>query len=123
MFGWFTPRCPLVTWEKTWTEMRMCWLVEQLGLHRLLEAQVILPTKEHFPDNYQGSLADAQRIMELMCRVMGIDPTGLELQICPDEEMPEAAGLYIQRVQQQKSLIRVAQSQVCATRRPIVTKE
>ena len=35
MFGWRSAKCPLDTYEKTWTEWRMRWLAEQFGIERL----------------------------------------------------------------------------------------
>ena len=61
MFGWFAPKCPLGTYEKKWTESRMRWLVDKLGLERLLQTEVILPTDKYFPEPYQGKPADAHR--------------------------------------------------------------
>jgi hypothetical protein len=45
MLGWFLPKCPLATREKTWVEWRMRWLADQFGIDRLLRARVILPTE------------------------------------------------------------------------------
>lgn len=64
MFGWFSPKCPVRTAEKTWTERRMLWLVERFGLERLRLAEVILPTDDYFPERYRGTSKDARRIFE-----------------------------------------------------------
>jgi hypothetical protein len=110
MFGWFAPRCPLGTWEKTWAETRMRWLADRLGIDRLLKAAVVLPTPEFFPGPYGGTAEDARRMLERLCGHMGIDPATVELRVCLDEQMPEAAGLYQQG--RQRCRIRVAQSQL-----------
>ena len=54
MFGWFRPTCPLATGEKVWVESRMAWLAQNLGMDRMLQAPVVEPTEEYFPDEYQG---------------------------------------------------------------------
>jgi hypothetical protein len=94
MFGWFSPQCPLNTQEKTWTEFRMRWLVQQLGIERLLRAEVILPTEEYFPDPYRGTLEDARRIMQRLCGYMGVDPHKLQLELFSDQLHPRSLGIY-----------------------------
>ena len=118
MLGWFAPKCPLGTYEKTWTEWRMCWLAEKLGLERLLEAEVILPTDEYFPEMYDGTADDAQRIMDQLCDVMGLDAGKLQMEIVPDEQMPEATGEYHGGKQ---PLIRVKESQLLSPERLTAT--
>jgi hypothetical protein len=110
MFGWFAPRCPLGIWEKTWTETRMRWLADRLGIERLLAAEVVLPTDEFFRGACGGTPDDAQHMLALLCGRMGINPATIELLVCPDEKMPDAAGLYERR--RERSRIRVAQSQL-----------
>ena len=46
MFGWFGNRCPLSTFEKTWIEWRLSWLVEQFGFETMLKAPLLLPNDE-----------------------------------------------------------------------------
>ncbi|MBL8796338.1 MAG: HEAT repeat domain-containing protein [Planctomycetia bacterium] len=87
----------------------MGWLAEKLGLDRLLQAEVILPTDEYFPEEYRGAEDDARRIMKQLCDVMGLEAGKLQLVIAPDETMPEAAGYYHGGAQ---PFIRVKQSQL-----------
>jgi len=63
MFGWFAPKCPLRTGEKTWTETRMRWLADTFGVDRLLKAHVLVPTPTSFPTPYHGTPADAQHVL------------------------------------------------------------
>jgi hypothetical protein len=118
MFSWFSPKCPVNTWEKAWTETRMRWLADQFGIDRLLRAEVILPTEEHFPDAYNGTPADARQIMHRLCKYMKIDPQGMRLVVSADEKMPGAAGLYEQG---RRTTIRVAQSQLANPQQLIAT--
>lgn len=110
MFRWFTPRCPIDPREKVWTERRMQWLARQFGIARLREAEVVLPTTEHFPDPFSGTADDVQRLLERVCRVMRIDPGSLRLRLHADEEMPGASGLYEEA--DGTAMIRLAKSQI-----------
>ena len=107
MFGWFSPKCPVDTREKTWTETRMRWLADQFGIDRLLQAEVVLPTEEFFPDPYEGDVEGVQRILERLCGYMAIDARKVRLDICLDAQLPGAAGQYDRG---QQTVIRVAES-------------
>ncbi len=96
MFDWLGPKCPLDTYEKMWTECRMRWLVEKLGLDRLVGAEVILPEHRYFPDPYSGTPADAQRIFDRVCGYMKLDPDRFDLQVLADDAIEGAVGLYSQ---------------------------
>ena len=48
MFGLFKAKPPVGPWEKAWVEHRMCWLTEQFGMTRLLEARRWFPTSTEF---------------------------------------------------------------------------
>jgi hypothetical protein len=111
MFGWFAPKCPIDTREKAWTERRMLWLADRLGVDRMLKARVVVPTDEFFPGPYDGDWASARRCLDRMCGYMGIDPTAVTLEVLPDDEMPGAAGLYERRA---RSNICVAASQLAS---------
>jgi hypothetical protein len=83
MPGWFSPQCPLDTWEKTWAETRMRWLAQRLGIDRMLRADVILPTDDYFPDPYHGTAEDVRRLLDRLCVYLDIDPLKVELEVCP----------------------------------------
>jgi hypothetical protein len=76
MFGWLapTPRCPVDTYEKAWTETRMMWLAERFGKERLLSATVVLPDARFFPERYEGTAQDAARLFGRMRDYMGVGP-------------------------------------------------
>jgi hypothetical protein len=112
MLGWFSPRCPVSTWEKAWTETRMRWLVDQFGLERLQRAEVILPEERYFPDPYRGLAADAQRMMERLCGYMGVPPHTVELKVTSDTQLPRAVGSYQRDRPGGPALVRVAASQL-----------
>lgn len=97
MWGLLPARCPVGTWEKTWLETRMRWLAERFGIDRMIEAEVLLPIEAHFPEPYQGTEADARRLMDRLCRPMGLDAEKLVLEVCDDVELDGAVGRYDQR--------------------------
>jgi hypothetical protein len=109
MLGWFRPKCPLATCEKTWVEWRMRWLAEQFGIDRLLHAPVILPTEEFFPAELAVGRNGAKACLVRMCGYMGVDPAAVEMEVRPDDDMPGAAGLY--QIGEQ-SIIILAESQL-----------
>lgn len=97
MFGLFAPSCPIETAEKAWVEWRMRWLATRLGIDRMLDATVVLPTDAFFPEKYQADEASARICLDRVCKHMRVDPMALTLTVLPDEAMPGAAGLYQQR--------------------------
>ena len=84
MFGWFRPTCPLATGEKVWVESRMAWLAQNLGMDRMLQAPVVEPTEEYFPDEYQGETKDAEQMFLRVARLMQIDPARVTMEVRTD---------------------------------------
>jgi HEAT repeat protein len=109
MFGWFAPKCPLDTWEKTWTETRMRWLADKFGIDRALKAEVVLPTEEYFPEPYQPTPEDARRMMERLCGYMGILSADIQLEVCQDVQLSGAFGHYDNTG---RPVIRIVESQL-----------
>jgi HEAT repeats len=94
MFGLFSTRCPLDTYEKTWIEWRMRWLADQFGVDRLLCAKVVLPTDDFFPDAYGATPEDARKFLDRLCGFLAINPQTIRLEVCPDVQLPGTAGHY-----------------------------
>lgn len=69
-------------------------LVNQFGLERMLSADIVLPTADYFPDPFNGSEADAKRLLDRVCKYMGADVTRIDFRVRADDEMPQAAGIY-----------------------------
>ncbi|HEX5103521.1 MAG TPA: HEAT repeat domain-containing protein [Pirellulaceae bacterium] len=98
MFGWFKTKCPLATAEKVWVESSMDWLAGTLGIERLIEAELIEPSDEFFPDHYSGQDADAARIFKQVCGLMQIDPAQVRLELCDrigDDKEDKIVGQYV----------------------------
>ena len=81
MFGWFRPTIAIEPEIKSWVEARTGWLVEQFGRDRLRDGPTILPTKEYFPERFDGSDDAARAIFDRTCRYMDLDPTRIDLRI------------------------------------------
>jgi hypothetical protein len=118
MFGWRSAKCPIDTFEKTWTEWRMRWLADQFGIERLLQSQVILPTDEFFPDPFRGTAEDARRLMDRICDYLAIDSARIEFEVCTDVQMPGAAGHYDNS---ERTTIRIAESQLAKPEQLVAT--
>lgn len=112
MFGWLSTTCPLDTYEKTWTEWRMCWLADRLGVERLLQAEVLLPTSDRLPATFRGSLADVRRLMRGLGDHMGVGTDAIRLEVCPDDDLPSATGEYHPGSRGRRTTIRIAESQL-----------
>jgi len=109
MLGWFTPKCPINTREKAWTETRMRWLADHFGIDRLLRAEVVLPNEDYFPDPHPVDEKGVRQLLDRMCGYMGVSPSKVSLEIRAEERMPGAAGLY---EQSQGSLIVINRAQL-----------
>src|SRR5262249_24064905 len=97
MLSWFRPRCPVELPDKVWIERRMTWLAHMLGLERSRTAQVVLPTRESFPDPYDGEEADVRPLVDRVCGYMGIDPGRFDLGFFDEgpDDNPDALGFYV----------------------------
>jgi hypothetical protein len=84
MFG-FSPKLPVTDEERQWVDNGFRRLEKILGRRRMLEATVILPTAEYFPDPYDRSQAAAEKLFQRVCGYMRVDRSGIELHIFPDE--------------------------------------
>lgn len=84
MFKLFRPRCPVDVQEKTWTELAMKWLVDALGHKRLLEAVVVEPTAEFFPEPFTPTEGAIRALVARVCGWMQVNPAGFDLEITSD---------------------------------------
>jgi hypothetical protein len=84
MFG-LSPKLPVSDDERQWVDDGFRRLEKLLGRRRLLEARVILPTAEFFPDPYDKSAASAEALFHRVCGYMRVDRHQIELHIFPDE--------------------------------------
>jgi hypothetical protein len=91
--SWFTPTCPVGAEDKAWIEESMLWLIEEFGRDALLNAEVVLPTDEFFPDEFSEAEEDVRALVDRVCAYMGVDPERVELEFFTDEDGGVRPGL------------------------------
>src|SRR5689334_21406247 len=107
MFG-FHSKLPVSDEDRQWVNHAFDRLSGLLGKSRMLDAKVILPIPEHFPDHYDGTEVGLGLMFRRLCQYMGVDRTRIDLEVFPDqaahlrEKLPfwqggsaGCAGLYI----------------------------
>jgi hypothetical protein len=106
MFG-FSPKLPVSEEDRQWVDEGFRRLEKILGRRRMLEAKVILPTAEDFPDPYDNTPDAIEKLFQRVCSYMHVDRRTVELEMFPDEteelcktlpywrgDKAGAAGLY-----------------------------
>jgi hypothetical protein len=105
----FFPKLPVTEDDRLWVDEGFLRLEKLLGRRRLLDARVMLPIAEDFPDHYDKTAAAAERLFCRVCECMHVDRSLIEFEIFPDERdelralLPswnesggsDAAGLYM----------------------------
>src|SRR5215469_9466347 len=81
MFWWSRPICPCDSAAKAWIEERLQWLSEQFDDSAFSGLPVVLPTREFFPDAYDGSKPAVRRMLNRVCRFMDVDPERVVLKL------------------------------------------
>lgn len=81
MLGWLRPRPPLVAQEKALVETILLHLAEILGVGKLLDAKMALPTAEYFPEVADPALRDDEALKEKLCTYLGLDPRSVQLVV------------------------------------------
>ena len=116
MFG-FSPKLPISEEDRLWVNEGFNRLEKLLGRRRMLEATVITPTAEDFPDHYDKTTAAAEKLFSRVCDYMDVSRSEIEFEIFPDETeelkaiLPSwsgsggkhAAGLYIHALEERES--------------------
>jgi HEAT repeat protein len=80
------PKCPIDTFEKVWIEQAFRWLGKSFGSRRLLEALVIEPTAEYFPDPYDESNAAIEALFERVCKYLQVRRDRFKLELINDPD-------------------------------------
>ena len=105
----FSPKLPIHEEDRQWVNDGFNRLEKLLGRRRLLEARVVQPTAEDFPDPYDGTQEATNALFQRVCQYMRVDRSSVTLEIFPDETeglrevLPSwrsdgstrAAGLYV----------------------------
>lgn len=114
MFG-FSAKLPVSEEESQWVDEGFRRLEKILGRRRMLDARVVEPTAEDFPDPYDRSAEAVEHLFARVCSYMQVDRATVKLEIFPDEteELHEilpswrtqgsnrAAGLYLHALQRE----------------------
>lgn len=95
--------CPIDPDQQQWLDARFEWLLDQFGQDFPAKTTVILPTPEFFPDPYNGTLEDAQLMLNRICGYMNVEPARLTLFLFESlkgthvHDTAPPAGLYFPR--------------------------
>lgn len=82
----FSPKLPIGDDERQWVDEGFRRLEKLLGRRQMLDARVITPTAEDFPDPYdRTSTGSVEKLFCRVCHYMHVDRDGLEFEILPDE--------------------------------------
>lgn len=81
VFGLTKPRLPITLEQKQWVDDSFLRLAALLGARRLLEATVVLPTPEHFPDPYDRSEASLRHMFHRVAAQMQVNPAEVDLAL------------------------------------------
>lgn len=81
MLGLTRPKLPVTAEQCKWADQTFLRLSDLLGIHRMLQARVMLPTPEHFPDAYDGSEAALQRMFQRVAAAMQVDPADVDVTL------------------------------------------
>jgi len=81
MFGFTKPKLPITPEQQRWVDRFFLRLAALLGAHRLLQATVVLPTPDHFPDPYDCSELALQCIFKRVAAGMHVNPSDIEVTL------------------------------------------
>jgi hypothetical protein len=81
----FAPKLPVTEQQRQWVDEGFRRLEKMLGHRRMIDAAVVLPTAEHFPDPFDRTPAAAGKLFERVCAYMRVDRRSIELEIFADE--------------------------------------
>ncbi len=103
----FRPKPPLTDEQSSWVDDGFERLGQILGRNRMIDAQVVLPIVEHFPDPYDGTERSLDTLFRRVCGYMKFEADRVELEVRTDrdaeirEKVPfwqgkssQPAGLY-----------------------------
>lgn len=81
MFRLTRPKLPISEEKQHWIDDAFVRLASLVGVQRLLEATVVLPTPEHFPDRYERSEDALRRMFRRVAIWMQINPDDIDLKL------------------------------------------
>ena len=81
----FQPKLPVSVEQSGWVDGGFERLAQILGRERMLNAQVVLPNVECFPDPYNGTEMSLDLLFRRVCNYMLFDPNRVELEVRADQ--------------------------------------
>jgi hypothetical protein len=122
----FKPKLPISDEQRLWVDSSFERLSKLLGRARMLDAEVILPLAEYFPDPYEATDEAVDVLFQRVCKYMHVDESQIDLEIFADHVhelqsvMPfwhgntggGPAGLYISATDQSRFVIAVRSSKL-----------
>jgi hypothetical protein len=81
VFGLSKPKLPITAEQQQWTDKSFVRLGGLLGVHRLLEGPVVLPTVEHFPDPYDRSESALRSMFYRVATQMQVNPADVDVTL------------------------------------------
>ncbi len=84
MFG-FSPKLPISEEDRLWVNEGFRRLEKLVGRRRMLEAKVVEPTAEDFPDPYSKTAEAVEKLFSRVCGYMQVKRESIALEIFPDE--------------------------------------
>ena len=81
----FSPKLPITDEDRLWTDDGFHRLEKLLGRRRMLEAKVVLPTAEDFPDPFDKTTKSAERLFLRVCDYMQVSSNRIHLEVFADE--------------------------------------
>ena len=86
VFGLAKPKLPITEEQRDWIDRSFVRLGSLVGAHRLFEAELMLPTPEHFPDRYDRSEAALQRMFHRIAARMHVNPAEVKVTLFASED-------------------------------------
>jgi hypothetical protein len=119
MFG-LTSKLPLPKEQQKWVDDGFDRLAKMLGRNRMMDAELILPDDEFFPDPYDGSKSSVVAMAERIAGYMGVVHNSFLVEIYAEgedawresltvdsREAHDAAGLYLREPEQGRYVVGV----------------
>src|SRR5579883_2608236 len=84
MFG-FRAKLPITSEQKVWIDSAFEGLSRHLGRQRMIEAEVILPDAQYFPNRYDATDASAEKLFQRLCEYMQVERACIDFEVFHDE--------------------------------------
>src|SRR5215468_3291302 len=77
-------KMPVTPDDRRWVDTGFLRLEKLLSRRRMLDAEVVLPDAEHFPDPYDKSWTATRRMLDRVCSYMRVDRERIALKVLDD---------------------------------------